>query len=234
MKLLLIPILLALSGCMLAQPEPEPEPDVTVKAFSPEAISQLQNAGVVQSKDGYRVPPPLSKVPERPTGLDPVSEAVEEMAAQLSRGLQHNRVQRLPMAVVPFVSLENTAQVGRLGERLADSFVFPLQQSGFNMVDYRAVSLATSLKQPVSKQNLSALRVRYKIYFLLTGTYARYQDGIVLNARVLDTTTRQVLASAQSHIPDARLEGRLPGYNPVEAIEKGFIVENGAGPVGVQ
>lgn len=165
---------------------------------------------------------------------DPVSEAVAQLAVQLQEGLQANRVQRLPMAVMPFVDLSRAREryTGVLGERLGENIVYQLQQSRYNLIDYRAVSLLTTARDPLTKQNMSSLRNRYRIYFLLTGTYARYPDGIVINARVLDTTTRQVLASGQTHLPDSRLEGGTPGYDPMKALQKGMIIENSLGPVG--
>ncbi|WP_372830561.1 FlgO family outer membrane protein [Pontibacterium sp.] len=165
---------------------------------------------------------------------DPVSEAVAQLAVQLQEGLQANRVQRLPMAVMPFVDLSRAREryTGVLGERLGENIVYQLQQGRYNLIDYRAVSLLTTARDPLTKQNMSSLRNRYRIYFLLTGTYARYPDGIVINARVLDTTTRQVLASGQTHLPDSRLEGGTPGYDPMKALQKGMIIENSLGPVG--
>lgn len=165
-------------------------------------------------------------------GLDPISEALAQLSVQMNAGLQQNRVKRFPMAVVPFTNLHNERNVGRFGERIEQGMIYQLQQHGFNLIDYRAAGLTTSAKQPLSKQDLSALRVRYKIYFLVTGTYAQHSDGIVVNARVIDTTTRQVLATGQTHIANSRLEGGLPGYNPLEALNEGMIIENGSGPVG--
>ncbi|MGH1461674.1 MAG: FlgO family outer membrane protein [Neptuniibacter sp.] len=172
------------------------------------------------------------QVEKQPNGIDPISEALAQMAVQMNAGLLQNRVKRLPVAVVPFTNLHNGRRVGRFGERLEQGMIYQLQQHGYNMIDYRAAGLVTSTKSPLSKQNLSELRVRYKIYFLVTGTYAQHSDGIVMNARVIDTTTRQVVASGQSHVANSRLEGGLPGYNPLEALNKGLIIENGNGPVG--
>lgn len=186
--------------------------------------NQLQREQFLLKREVVQVKPEAD-------GVDPVSEAVAQMAVQLNAGLQQNRVKRFPVAVIPFVDLHENKTAGPFGERLGESFIFQLQQHGYNLVDYRAVSLTTSTKQPLSKQNLSALRVRYKIYFILTGTYAQHPDGLVLNARVLDTTTRQVLASGQTHIPNVRLEGALPGYDPLRSLNKGMIIENSAGPV---
>lgn len=172
------------------------------------------------------------QIPGLPNGLDPISEALAQMAVQMNAGLLQNRVKRFPMAVIPFTNLHNERKVGRFGERLEQGMIYQLQQHGFNLIDYRAAGLVTSTKQPLSKQNLSALRNRYKIYFLVTGTYAQHSDGIVVNARVIDTTTRQVLATGQSHVANSRLEGDIPGYDPLEALNDGMIIENGRGPIG--
>jgi TolB-like protein len=208
-------------GCSYQQPVP-----VTIEKLSPQAsqalVSSARNTVVSQ-------PVASAAVSGSNLAVDPISEAVEQMAAQLVNGLNQNRVKRFPIAVLPFASLRHSVPDPLFGDRLSESFIFPLQQRGYNLVDYRAVSLATTVKAPVSRQNISALRQRYKIYFVLTGTYAHHPDGIVINARVLDTTTRQVLAAAQTHIPNKRLEGALPGFDPVKALNNGYIIENGAG-----
>ncbi|SIS45773.1 FlgO family outer membrane protein [Neptunomonas antarctica] len=214
-------LLLSLMGCSYRQPVP-------VNIISPQASRAI----LAEARNmAHAEPVPYNTVSDMDVEIDPVSEAVEQMAIQLVNGLNQNRVKRFPIAVLPFSSLRNSVPDPLLGDRLSESFIFPLQQRGYNLVDYRAVSLATTEKSPVSKQNISALRQRYKIYFVLTGTYAHHPDGIVINARVLDTTTRQVLASAQTHISNKRLEGALPGFDPVKALSNGYIIENGTGPM---
>lgn len=216
-KLLLCSFLL--SGCAWQGFGPEPQPVVAPEPVVQEPV--ISSAG-------------LASIAIRDQLYDPVSEAVAELSIQLQAGLQTNRVKRLPLAVMPFVDLNRARErySGALGERLGDSFVYQLQQKDYNLIDYRAVSLLTTARDPLTKQNMSSLRNRFRIYFLLTGTYARYPDGVVVNARVLDTTTRQVLASGQVHLPDSRLEGGAPGYDPIKAIQKGMIIENSLGPVG--
>jgi len=229
----LLPALIA--GCAANRDEPQA---VRVDSLGPEALAQVES--LIQpstasrnraERNGYL--PELAQVREQPNGFDPVSEAVRQMADQLALGLDENRVRRLPMAILQFHELVERDRVGSLGERLSDGFIFQLQNLGYNLVDYRAVSLTTTAKQEPDPSSLSLLRRRNRIYFVLTGTYAVQPEGLVLNARVLDTTTRQVLASAQSHIPLSRLEGAWPGYDPLRAADEGMIVENRRGPAGL-
>jgi len=223
-KCLIFVGMLILAGCSTREPVA-----VSVTQISPQAsqaiVDQVSRNQSLTTPSGYAVVEVASQ------GSDPVSEAVEQMAQQLVHGLTLNRVKRFPIAVLPFSSLRRSVSDDLMGERLSENFIFPMQQRGYNLVDYRAISLATTAKSPVSKQNMSALRDRYKIYFVLTGTYAKYADGVVINARILDTTTRQVLASAQTHIPNSRVEGVLPGFDPIKALANGYIIENGSGPM---
>ncbi len=214
---------LLLSGCALQQPVP-----VTVESVSPAAVEAIREADAAQLEARRAlVQQEVMLVDAEGRGADPLSEAAAQMVVQLNAGLQQHRVKRLPLAILPFVSLGSKAAGSHTGERLSEHFIFQLQQQGYNLVDYRAVSLNTTAKDPLSSANLSALHNRYRIYFVLTGTYAQHPDGVVVNARVLDTTTRQVLAAAQTHLPGSRLEGRLPGYDPVRAMDAGMIIENG-------
>lgn len=220
-SLLLCPVLLA--GCALNQPVP-----VTVQHVDPQALEQIREADAAnleaqQALSQYET----GLVRGESSGVDPLSEAVAQMAVQLNVGLMENRVKRLPIAILPFVQLGSKTSGTPTGERLSENFIFQLQQHGYNLVDFRAVSLNTTAKDPLSTANLSSIRNRFRIHFVLTGTYSQHQDGIIINARVLDTTTRQILASAQTNIPVARLEGALPGYDPIKAMDEGMIIENG-------
>ncbi|MBR9884512.1 MAG: hypothetical protein GYB21_13010 [Oceanospirillales bacterium] len=228
-------LLIGLSGCVANPDEPQA---VQVESLGPQALSQVEalirhTAGSRNNSERVGFVADLAQVGAQANGFDPVSEAVRQMAAQLSFGLDENRVRRLPMAILQFHELVERQRVGEIGERLSDSFIFQLEHLGYNLVDYRAVSLTTTAKQEPDPSSLSLLRSRNRIYFVLTGTYAVQPEGMVINARVLDTTTRQVLASAQSHIPLNRLEGAWPGYDPVRAADAGMIVENRQGPAGM-
>ncbi|MBR9867458.1 MAG: hypothetical protein GYB20_06220 [Oceanospirillales bacterium] len=220
-SLLLWPLLLA--GCALNEPVP-----VTVQSVDPQALAQMREAEAANleaqrelAKREVRV------VGDQPSGADPLSEAVAQMAVQLNVGLTESRVKRLPIAILPFVQLGSKASGTPTGERLSENFIFQLQQHGYNLVDFRAVSLNTTVKDPLSTDNLSGIRNRYRIHFVLTGTYSQHPDGIIINARVLDTTSRQILAASQTNIPSVRLEGALPGYDPIKAMDDGMIIENG-------
>jgi len=218
-------LLMLLAGCARQEPGPVM---AHVVSMEPQVLEQVKNAQPQRPSGRTQ----LRQTSAPRSGLDPVSEAVAQMAHQLETGMDKSNISRLPLAVLAFRNLLQPEHPGELGERLGESFVFQLEQRGYNLVDYRAQSLVTSVKPEIEPYNMSALRNRHRIYFVLTGTYAQHPDGIVINARLLDTTTRQVLASGQSHIPLERLEQRWPGYDLLDARERGMIIENRQGPAG--
>jgi len=226
MKSILVVFVILLSGCN----SQNVKSTFSNKMSTEEARKIVEQAIEIDSLSEFAKPAPTAITPIEPNYYDPVSEAVAQMADQMILGLRQNRVKRLPVAVLPFKSLRHSVHDDLFGARLSESFVFPMTQRGYNMVDYRAVSLATTEKSAVTKGQLPALQQQYKIYYILTGTYARHGDGVVINARILDVITRQVVAAGQSHIAYKRLESILPGYDPIDALNKGFIIENGIGP----
>ena len=224
-----------LSGGALAQQSapqdnmmmPDAQSNSAVSPFLSEPTTN-ENALMYQHEYGAAI----NKVPEHRWGIDPVSQASKQLAEQLTNGLNKNKVRRLPMAILPFRELESRQVTHPIGERLSENLIYQLEHLGYNLVDYRALSLTTTQKSDPGAESLGLLRSRSRLYFVVTGTYANQPDGIVINARVLDTTTRQVLASGQTHISKQRLEGTWPGYDPLKAQSDGMIIENGSGPVG--
>lgn len=230
--LLLILSALLLGGCRTVTHD-DPLP-VHIQSVDPQVLAAMNGGQSLPGVPGAGRTAALALVDHQGRGYDPLSEAIQQMAGQLASGLDENRVRRLPLAVLPFSKLEQRGEPGLLGERFAESFIYQMEHLGYNLVDYRAVSLTTTRRPDLSDDNLSMLRSRNRIYFVLTGTYAEYSDGVVVNARVLDTTTRQVIASAQSHIPYTRFEGNWPGFSPLQATERGMIIENRRGPAGLE
>ncbi|WP_261843685.1 FlgO family outer membrane protein [Aliamphritea ceti] len=219
-------VFIGLAGCAQNQSLTK----VQLESISPEAAQTLretQTEAVQAEREALTRE--VIMVDAVSTGTDAMSEVVAQMAVQIDTGLAKNRVKKLPIAILPFKNLDAKTTPAGLGERLSENMIFQMQQHGYNLVDYRAVSLNTTLKNPLSRDNLSSIRNRFRIHYVLTGTYARHPDGLVINARVLDTTTRQIMATGQSHVSVARLEGEIPGYDPLASDAAGLIIENGQG-----
>lgn len=163
---------------------------------------------------------------------DPFSYAASILAEQFAVGLSEARVQRLPMTILPLGPVPGQMAYQHLGEQVAEALFFYMQANQYNLIDYRVAGMPDRAIPDLEAETLSSLRRRNRIFFVITGNYGRYNQGVVVNARVLDTTTRQVLAAGQVHIADQLLEGSTPGYDSLRAIENGMIIETQQGPAG--
>ncbi|MEH6626859.1 MAG: FlgO family outer membrane protein [Motiliproteus sp.] len=163
-------------------------------------------------------------------GTVPVfGEPVRVMAQQIEAGLKKRGIKRLPITITPFVDLINPAKRRALGTELAEGFFHELQVRGFNLIDFSALPFA-SKKTDKGVYPLADFYRKHRISYVLSGTYMVNSDGIIINARVLDTVTKQVVATGQSKMSASELEGGLPGYNPLDSRD-GMIVENAGVPV---
>ncbi len=156
-------------------------------------------------------------------------EPVRVMAQQIEVGLNQRGIKRLPITVAPFVELSGQGRKRKLGAELAEGFFHELQVRGFNLIDYQPQAFADP-DQAVADMGLSDFYRRHRISYVLSGTYTVNSDVLIINARVLDTVTRQVVATGQAQLMAEQLEGRLPGYNPLDSRD-GMIVENGGVPL---
>ena len=224
---------LLLSGCQqLAMFQPVTQ---TPMEQSAEAPVKEGTSNYLSDTDPLPVQPFVvpASVPLNAKG-DPYSHAAAIMAQQMSVGLSEARVQSLPMTILPLGPVPGQEPYVNVGEQVAEALFFYLQANKYNLIDYRVAGMPDRAMPDVEAETLSTLRRRNRIYFVLTGNYARYNQGLVFNTRVLDTTTRQVLAAGQVHIPDQLLEGSTPGYDSLRAIEKGMIIETQQGPAGME
>jgi len=227
-------VALLLSGCQMAMFSAPQSSNEGSLAGSVESMQEAQSPYLSEREEPLEAQPAIGvRAVSLDTKVDPLSSAAEILGEQLITGLSEARVKRFPMTILPFGALPGHSVYSTVGERVSESLFYSLQANEYNLIDYRVAGMPDRAMPEVSEQQIGQLRSRNRIYFVLVGNYAHYADGLVINARVLDTTTRQVLAAGQVHVPDQLLEGRLPGYDPLLAAEKGMIVETGGVPAGV-
>ncbi|WP_210396077.1 FlgO family outer membrane protein [Motiliproteus sediminis] len=211
---LLLPALL-LAGC-------------AVKVTEPVQVELQQPVQVTLAPDSPRLPaadqPALATLPSGPLGLP-----VRQMAEQIDASLRQRGIKTLPIAISPFVDLDQPAAHRGFGDQLAEGFYHELQARGYNLIDHRALPFgegAAGLTSPA----LSDYYRQHRISYVLSGTFSAQGDGVTVNARMFDTITQQVVATGQSQIGLQALEGGLPGYSPFSSRD-GMIIENGGVPL---
>lgn len=210
---MLLPALLA-GGC-------------AVKVTEPVQVELTQPVRVTLAPDSPRPPtadqPALATVPSGPLGVP-----VRQMAEQIDASLSKRGIKTLPIAISPFVDLDQPALHRGFGDQLAEGFYHELQARGYNLIDHRALPFDES-GAALASPALAEYYRQHRISYVLSGTFSAQGSGVTVNARMLDTITQQVVATGQSQIGLETLEGELPGYNPFSSRD-GMIIENGGVP----
>jgi len=179
-KCLGLPLLALLASC--AHQQPEPTVSMPVRQVSAVGLS----------------PQPLGFYTQR------LAEQLFQAQSGTSAQLQH-RVAVSSFVPVRQLSLtQSNAMQTDLANQLAESLLTEAVQRGYGVVDIRlraAVLLQQDHEQAFSRL-LHELQQQQQARLLLTGTFAPQEDGWIVNARLIDVQTQQVLAAATDYVPD--------------------------------
>lgn len=90
-----------------------------------------------------------------------------------------------------------------LANQLSENMLMLAHQHGFEVFDYRLrqqLLLSTDHEQALSRQ-LNSLGSAGDADAILSGTYSKMQDGLMLNVRLISLSNKKVLAAASGFVP---------------------------------
>ncbi|WP_216820084.1 FlgO family outer membrane protein, partial [Zoogloea sp. LCSB751] len=84
--------------------------------------------------------------------------------------------------------------------QIEESFIYELNRRGEVVVDFKTTGSiqVTPSGDFVMSRNYKDLSARLPISRILTGTFSRNSQGILVNARIIDLRTKMVETTAQS------------------------------------
>lgn len=147
---------------------------------------------------------------------------LNKLATFIAEQLTHNRdlinLKESRVAITSFVDLESLRETDKIGLSLSELLIHKLQLSGFKIVDFKAMNSinVAANGDHVFSRNPAELKNEFNIHYFLTGTLTKSRDGIVVNARLLDTKTLLVVSSAQAFIPLRDVRRLMNEYVGVE------------------
>ena len=147
---------------------------------------------------------------------------LNKLATFIAEQLTHNRdlinLKESRVAITSFVDLESLRETDKIGLSLSELLIHKLQLSGFKVVDFKAMNSinVAANGDHVFSRNPAELKNEFNIHYFLTGTLTKSRDGIVVNARLLDTKTLLVVSSAQAFIPLRDVRRLMNEYVGVE------------------
>ena len=141
-----------------------------------------------------------------------IGEYIEQMATHMLESLTVS-VTTATVGVTSFVEFtDELASVNQLGNMLAESFIFELQQNGIPVVDYKIAS-GVRVQQDgdfIFSRDPAALNLTDSMQYVLTGTIMYNKRGLVINARMVHFLNKRVVASSKKVIPYFVLDSIIP------------------------
>jgi TolB-like protein len=132
-----------------------------------------------------------------------LSEYTQQMAMDLKTDL-YNKELRGDIAVASFVSRDDSMRTTNpLGNELAEYFINDLANLGLPVSDLNV----TGTVDVVSTGSYAFSNAQYdtllttNVAYVLTGTMIKTSGGIMVNARLIDLDSKQVLASSAKLFP---------------------------------
>ncbi|GEM_PF-470118 len=127
---------------------------------------------------------------------------ISRMARELVDNLQPYRLRNI--AVTSFVNLDESLQKSNLaGNQISEEFITEIRQLGLPVVDFKTTGFikVTSAGDFVFSRKAKELRDVQGIDHVLSGTMVWHQNGLVINARIIDLNSNQVLSASKGFIP---------------------------------
>lgn len=123
------------------------------------------------------------------------------LADQLDRNRDDNAIAK-PIVVTSFGDLDNLDVTSPVGRLISEQLIHELKVRGWSILDIRLAKSISVLPTGEFSQSrdLSKIRDSLPVGAVVTGTYLRTTDGILVSARVVDVTNAQVLSSGQTRL----------------------------------
>ncbi len=129
-----------------------------------------------------------------------------------------------PVAVASFVNLETLDKTNWLGLQISENFIHELHRRGELVMDFKLTGVIQVTKSGdfVMSRDWKKLAKSMPISRVLTGTMSHNDQGIVVNARLINLRTRLVEATSQGFIGREMVRGGVNSTLPVH-VTKGMI-----------
>lgn len=140
-----------------------------------------------------------------------LSEYVEQMAMGLMDSFQAYAPDT-KIAVTSFVDLNGNLQsTNMLGNQISESFIHEVQQYGIPVVDFKVMQYieVNNRGDFVFSRNNQKLAESLEADYILSGTLVYTASGVVVNARIVNMSSKVIIASTKGLIPTFILESTL-------------------------
>jgi TolB-like protein len=132
------------------------------------------------------------------TTQDTLEATIASLATQMMQNKKMHTTK--PVLITSFVRLDNLKQTSEFGRVLSESLINELSNRGFNVIEFRGqvgVSINEQGEYFITR-DVNKLKQNVENTYVVVGTYSRQYKQVMLNARVIDNATGQIISSSRS------------------------------------
>lgn len=123
----------------------------------------------------------------------------EEVAQQLARNFHHGRATGMSLMLTTMVEVDNLYETSRFGRTFTESLATRLFRHGFGVVEIRKageVLVKNNSGELMLTRDARLLAKEQRVHGIVVGTYSLTPQTVILNVRILDAASQDVLSVA--------------------------------------
>ena len=167
----------------------------------------------------YRYEPILSQRSASPSGI--FNSSIIFIGDQLDRNML-NDARGKHTVITTFVDLNNLSNTSAFGRLIGENLMHELQVKGWTVTDVRMTRdlIVNPNGEFTLSRDIKRLHELYAAANVVTGTYTNTKDGVLINVRVLDLASGQVVSSAQTRfIKDSFVSSMIDVPQPAPTVK---------------
>ncbi len=132
------------------------------------------------------------------TTQDTLESTIASLATQMMQNKKMHTTK--PVLITTFVRLDNLKKTSEFGRVLSESLINELSNRGFNVIEFRGqvgVSINEQGEYFITRDT-NKLKDTIENTYVVVGTYSRQYKNIMLNARVIDNISGQIISTSRS------------------------------------
>lgn len=130
-----------------------------------------------------------------------LNSTIVDLANKLLNSNKIRKIALNDLAITSFVDLHQLNKTTHFGRVLSESMFDELFVRGFDVTDFRGQSTLSvnANGEYYITRDIDRLRDNIENRFILVGTYTKFEQEIMINARILDNMNGRVVASARTY-----------------------------------
>tara|TARA_R110001583_G_scaffold9788_2_gene45929 strand:+ start:45208 stop:45816 length:609 start_codon:yes stop_codon:yes gene_type:complete len=111
---------------------------------------------------------------------------------------------------VSLINEKNMLEQSHIGLQIQESFITLGAQAGLKIIEYKTMS-SIKLQQGsdvMLSRDVQNLHEKINAQYFLTGTYSEQDNSLVVNARLIELSSQNVVAAATGYIPTLSLRSK--------------------------